>query len=289
MDQRLYKFGRLAEIGNYTKAAKELHISQPALSIAIQKLERELGVQLFIRSGKKLELTPAGQAVYQATLDYQDVAGQLSDSLDRIARKRPNTTIGMVDSIAGILCSSDAFDALESVADVTVVVNNSRFLRDSVERRKVDCAFLVHDELDHQGLQSTVIGSETLLLVFSPELETTVVKDLANNKLRNFISYDKPSTTYRHVLRAFSSQDIQIQTRLFSTSPDVMLGMVLRGKGCAVLPERFVKPYLDDGTLITAFVSIVRPISVMSVSGKPLPSYLIAYAKSATELLSVNC
>ena len=51
----------LAECGNITKAAERLFISQPALSIYISTLEKNLGVRLFDRSGKRFTLTWAGE------------------------------------------------------------------------------------------------------------------------------------------------------------------------------------------------------------------------------------
>jgi DNA-binding transcriptional LysR family regulator len=58
--RQLKYFERVCQLGNISKAAEQLHIAQPAVSIAMQKLEEELGVHLFDRSRKKISLTPAG-------------------------------------------------------------------------------------------------------------------------------------------------------------------------------------------------------------------------------------
>lgn len=58
---QLYYFRKLAELQHYTKTAKELYISQPALSDSIKSLERELGVPLFKREGRNVRLTRYGQ------------------------------------------------------------------------------------------------------------------------------------------------------------------------------------------------------------------------------------
>lgn len=285
MDERLYKFSRLVEAGNYTRAARELHISQPALSIAIQKLERELGVELFVRSGRRMELTAAGRAVYQASLEHQDVASSLRETLSRLSRKRPSVTIGMVDSVAGMLCISDAFERLEQQADVTIVVNNSRYLREGVERRKLDIAFTIDDELKHDGLTSEPIGLERLRLVFHNNIAKTMADSLQKGKIDNFISYDKPSTTYRHIQRFFTDNNIEVRARLYSTSPDVMLNLVLQGKGCAVLPERLVRSYLQNEVLISLLSPAARPIAVMKAANKKLPAHLAEFIEEAKRLL----
>ena len=53
-------FVKLAEVGHYTKAAQELHTTQPSLSHAISQLENELGVPLFEKNGRNTTLTDLG-------------------------------------------------------------------------------------------------------------------------------------------------------------------------------------------------------------------------------------
>ncbi len=57
-------FYAVANTGNISKAAKELYISQPAISKSIQKLEENVGVKLFDRSSRGVSLTPEGQLLY---------------------------------------------------------------------------------------------------------------------------------------------------------------------------------------------------------------------------------
>ena len=58
---QLYYFRKLSELQHYTKAAKELYITQPALSDAIRSLEKELGVPLFQKEGRNVKLTRYGR------------------------------------------------------------------------------------------------------------------------------------------------------------------------------------------------------------------------------------
>ena len=67
MNQSLssYKiFYAVANTGNISRAAKELYISQPAISKSIQKLEESLGTKLFLRSSRGVTLTPEGSLLY---------------------------------------------------------------------------------------------------------------------------------------------------------------------------------------------------------------------------------
>ena len=58
---QLYYFSKLSELEHFSKAAKELYITQPSLSHAIKSLETELGVQLFEREGRRMRLTAFGK------------------------------------------------------------------------------------------------------------------------------------------------------------------------------------------------------------------------------------
>lgn len=285
MDDRLHKFIRLVEIGNFTRAAEDLHISQPALTLAIGKLERELRTPLLIRGNRKLDLTEAGKIVYEAALEHQTITDNLQTSLIRLARKRPSVTIGMTDSIAAMLCAAPIFEKLEQAADVTIVVNNSRYLRDAIASRNIDLAFVIDDGTIRPAITSRSVGTDTLLLVTRPEKAHDVQRALNTGRITQFISYDKPSTTYQHIHRDLGKLGITVRPSLYSTSPDVMLSMVLRGKGVAALPEHMVAELLKQKRLTKLTqghkqLSIKRPLASIRLEGKTLPDCLMLFLKN---------
>jgi DNA-binding transcriptional LysR family regulator len=62
---QLRHFVAVANLGNFHEAAKHCHVAQPSLSRAIQRLEVEVGEKLFIRTKRRVALTPAEQLLYQ--------------------------------------------------------------------------------------------------------------------------------------------------------------------------------------------------------------------------------
>lgn len=97
-------FHHLAKIGNYTKAAKELYIAQPTLSIAIKRMEKELDMQLFVRGegNSRVELTPEGAV-------FEEYVEQMLNSFDiglRVVRemqgeKNSELKIGTIYAMQG--------------------------------------------------------------------------------------------------------------------------------------------------------------------------------------------
>lgn len=78
----------LAECGNITKAAERLFISQPALSIYISTLEKNLGVRLFDRSGKRFTLTWAGEMYVEKARKMLDLKAEFDEGLAEITGER---------------------------------------------------------------------------------------------------------------------------------------------------------------------------------------------------------
>lgn len=93
----LFYFWRVAKIGNLTRAAEDLHISQSALSAQIRQLEDRLGEALFRREGRRLLLTDSGQLV----LAYaEDIFGLGQEMLGRLQGRSEGTTRLRVGSVA---------------------------------------------------------------------------------------------------------------------------------------------------------------------------------------------
>ncbi len=77
-------FNAVAEAGNLSKAAKNLYISQPAISRAVSKLEQNLSVKLFIRGSRGVHLTEEGKLLYEHTKSAFDALRQGEENLRRI-------------------------------------------------------------------------------------------------------------------------------------------------------------------------------------------------------------
>ena len=88
MDLREQKYVcTLAELGNLTRAAERLYISQPALSIYITNLDKNHGTPLFDRSGKKFTLTYAGEQYVKRAEKMLELEREFNEEIEKISRE----------------------------------------------------------------------------------------------------------------------------------------------------------------------------------------------------------
>ena len=251
MEDRLRKFAVLVDTGNFTKAAQRLHTSQPALSIAINKLEQELHVKLIVRGIRPFTLTKPGQVVYETAKSLAVTTDNLRTKLAELAHKQLSVAVGMIDSIASMmfLAKDNIFD-IEPESNISLVVNNSRYLLRAVENDELDTAF-VTEQINSVGrhIQLQFVAVEPLVLVVHSAQAATAQAAWRSGQLKNFISYDQPSNSYHLIKRSLDQSGVSVTPVFFSTSVDVMLSLVQLQKGIAVLPYTLVKDYVASKEL----------------------------------------
>jgi DNA-binding transcriptional LysR family regulator len=261
MEERLKKFVRLVDAGGFTRAARDLHISQPALSVSIAKLERELRTPLLVHGVRPLALTAAGRLAYATGKELQVQTGNLRLQLAELSDQQLEVSLGMIDSVAGLLLTSAAgVEALERQATVSLVVDNSRNLLRAVEKAELDLVFVVERPQFSELLEVVERVVEPLVVVGVPEQTQAASEGLRAGHLPHFISYDQASTTHQLVAAALQKRGVAPEPAFYSTSPEVMLRLVLLGKGVAALPYLLVRDLLVSGEL--AVIGASEPLLV---------------------------
>lgn len=163
-------FNTIWEARSFTKAAEILHVSQPALSQSIKKLERELGFLLFKR-GKNLELTEMGTILYSYSKELLRVKDRLNEAvLDNYRRKNVTVRIGMspfyskyyLPTIIPYIAEYCPEVSLKFEEDISLKLEQK--LRDDM----LDFCFLPEDPVS-EGIEYQAICIEEILLAVPPD------------------------------------------------------------------------------------------------------------------------
>ena len=168
IDQLRY-FLRVAERGNYTRAAEDLGISQPALSRSIQKLEEELGQPVFERKTRSVSLTEAGtllQARAQQVLSIlEDTKAEITDD-----GKSGRVRVGAIPTIAPYFLPEILRKFSQEYPKATLIVqeNTTDHLLKSCTQGEIDLAILALP-IPAKYLEVEALFDEELLLVLPPE------------------------------------------------------------------------------------------------------------------------
>ena len=134
-------FQAVVEKGSFTEAAEACYISQSAISQQIQALEKEIGVQLFVRKSRKFTLTPAGEHFYNKTIVLSSELERICRETVRIAHKDDaQLNIGYLKCYGGDEFHSALADFTAKYPDVNVNVieGNHEELYDELRFGKVD-------------------------------------------------------------------------------------------------------------------------------------------------------
>lgn len=286
MEDRLYKFARLVDAGSFTKAAAVMHISQPALTTAVKKLERELRAELLIRGNHTLQLTDAGRLAYQTAKDMAAQAKNLQTSIAALEGNKPELRLGLIDGLAELLfVHGEYLTKLEESTQLSLTVDNSSRLISYVDHDSLDVALIATPDGLPKSLQSLPLGSEPMVLVTAASRKKTVNQELKTSMLNDFLAYNQSSHTHHLVDSDLRSKGIEATYTFYSTSPEIMLQLLLEGRGVAALPYLLVAPYIQEQKLVPVRIGksakIGRPIAAVYRQGRILPT-------EATELIELT-
>jgi DNA-binding transcriptional LysR family regulator len=288
MEDRLQKFAKVVETGSITKAAKELRISQPALSTAIHKLERELKTELIAQNGRAISITAAGHLVYGTASAVRAKLQDLTQELTQLRQQKPQISIGMIDSLAELLCSKGSLlQQLEATANTSLTVHNSSYLMHAVEQGKLDVALVAWQSHSTGRLQITPLGNEPLTMVTQSDGLVGVQAQVQQGSIPNFLAYNPSSNTFQLIAQHLVDNGLRADIIFHSTSPEVILQLVLAGRGVAALPFQMVREQLERGALAQISAgNISRPIVAVQEKGRAFSANVDTCLSQARQALT---
>jgi DNA-binding transcriptional LysR family regulator len=281
MDHRYRKFLAVADTGSFSAAAKQLHVTQPAITIAVASLEHSLGVKLYVRRRAPIELTPEGRVVVEAARSIAQVDDEMRTTLLKVLPPQQRQ-IGLIDSIAHLLYASPTGRLL--LGNVEVMVDNSRRILREIADGTLELGVITGQPAP-LGPELTVrkLHNEEFVFVASPEHTSA-----DTGRIDDWLATNRDSTSYQYFTQQFILKGLRVTPVFYSASMELLRDMAIAGKGTALLPRHIVHESLEKGSLkVIKTKPIYRPIWVVTRSSDR-SSTAKKFAAQASALLAAG-
>ncbi len=238
-------FAKLADTGNMSEAATALALTQPALSQQLRTLETSLGLKLFERVPKGMQLTPAGRDLLSAARNVQNAVRDFDDAADRAAERFVGSIrFGVTPTLGPYLMPSVIKTLHRRYPGLRL------YIREGIPDQQH--AELAAGELDMvlsplpiagRGLAIEPLFREPLRIVVPPddplnERPRLVAADFAG---RTFLTLDHRHHYHRQLENICRHLDATVLADYEGTSLDAVQQMVGSGVGLAILPELYIR------------------------------------------------
>ncbi len=241
--RQLQYFVAVAQTRHFGRAAERLHMAQSPLSQAIRQLEAQLGATLFDRTTRRVELTPAGEALL---LDAERILGSIEAAQTRVRLVGAGRT-GLLRVGATGLAAYRQLPQLARIATRELPGLELRFEPDlltpaqeqALEEDRIDLAVL-RPPLRRAGLASRLVARERLVVAVpqSHRLAGDEPVRLAELRDEDFVVYGVPdSVVDGAVTQACLSAGFLPRRVHAAAQTSILLTLVAAGLGVAVLPE----------------------------------------------------
>jgi DNA-binding transcriptional LysR family regulator len=248
----LQVFLTVANEKSFSRAAEKLFRTQPAVSLAIQRLEQELGEKLIDRSGKDLILTDAGRSVLDYARRFQSLQLELENSL---AELRDNSAgrlmIGANESTTLYLLQHiEKYRELYPKVKVQIRRSLSSKLPNELLDGNLELGVISYDPADER-IKSKVIYTDSLAFVVSPKHRLARRKSVPLTELgaETFIAHNVLSPYRDVVLREFQSHKVPLRMEVEMPTIETIRKLVQNDVGVAFLPRMCVEQEIEQGLL----------------------------------------
>ncbi len=275
----------VAEFGSFTRAAERLHVAQPALSQHVRDLESELGIKLFDRTTRRVELTGAGR-------EFRDSAAKAVDDLEHAARnahemaerKRGKIAIAAPPLLSGAILPWAIADFRAKYAGIQVSVVEARAdeIVELVRAGRVDCGFGTF-RAGEDGISYTALTSDSLAVFCAPSHALARKKRLTWAELENLplITLTRDSGIRLLVELGYESAKISLNPAYEVSHVTTALSMVEAGLGIAILPAYASVAARKSAIAMVPLVKpvITREIVLITPAGRSISPALSSFAR----------
>ena len=235
------------QAASISKAATQLHLTQPAVSQQIQSLENSLGYQLLIRSNKGVQLTEYGKVFYSYAQSFITLWGNLQNDLANVENNNATLQIGTCPAIGqyALPCALYLFKQKYPYNSVSVQSFSSEQILYHLKEHSFQIGFIL-DGYNPQDLTSYQVLKNPLILVASPQMDLSIIelKELHTIPLILGPENSDLQKSLRLSLSQYGFDLTPLKPLLELDGLESIKSTVRAGHGCSFLPYFSIKKEL---------------------------------------------
>lgn len=238
--RQLMYFIQIVKSGTYSAAAKQLYLSQPALSKAVKHLEEELGAKLLVQGDKRSEPTDVGRVHFergqQLIREYNDLLGAVDEAN---SRNRGRLHFGIPYGLGQILFYRLTADFSRAFPEMELVVSGhgSAHIREEVLAGRLDIGATLIPPEPEPGLEATVIMRDQFFLLL-PRAHPLAGREgvrFAQLREEQFILLNEEFVMTRMTRQSCAMAGFAPRVKIVANRSDFIAELVADGQGIAVI------------------------------------------------------
>jgi LysR family transcriptional regulator, low CO2-responsive transcriptional regulator len=289
--KQLEAFYLVVKKKSFTRAAEELSVTQPAVTIQVKSLEKSLNLRLIQQVGKKIQLTESGEFLYQYAEKIFDLVLDANEKMRDFKKlMRGTLQIGTTKNYARYIMPSLLSEFQRRFPRIKVILDegNSEDMAKSVLEKKNELALISQLNLDRK-IKSIFFSTVEFVLVASPEHRFSKRKSISLRELNGepVILREKGSGSRTAILRKFQEYGIWPSVIIEASSLDFIVGYVKQNKAVSFMFKPDIQEELEKGTLTVITIeegNIIFFTDIIYHSEKSLSPPSQAFLKMVAEL-----
>lgn len=266
-------FCEVCKTGSITRAAENLYLAQPAVSVAISELEKNYNIQLFERINKRLVITDLGKIMYGEACRVLDAFSEFEEQAKN-ATKTEKLRLGSSLTVGKYMIPYIVSEISKNFKDVklSVKIQQTKLIEDMILRGELDFA-LIESKPISDTLKVLPFYEDKLVAVCAADYKISdrvSAKELCRHK---FLLREKGSAA-RDFFDSFCEREkIKITPCLESVSTQAIIQCLTAIGGISILSYHLVKDFLNDGSLKQIYIEnadFIRTYSLIMHANKRL-------------------
>jgi DNA-binding transcriptional LysR family regulator len=246
---------------SFSRAAEKLARTQPAVSLALQRLEAELGEKLLDRSAKDVMLTDAGRTVLEYARRFQNLESELENSMAELRDHSAGRLVIGANESTGLYLLSHIEHYRRMYPKIKVQIRRSFSSRipSEIVDGNLELGVISYQPRDER-LQTRVIFTDSLAFVVSPKHRLAKRNRVPISELgdETFVAHNVLSPYRDIVLRAFQSRGVRLNMDIEMPTVEMIRWMVEENQGVAFLPRMCVEQEIAEKRLVAVRVPEVE-------------------------------